>query len=128
MAAMIRLRGRMKYVSEISSTPNGVMMKTFKICNGWKKAGETIFNWYKCIGFNDMALRITEEFAQDDYVEVEGWLQIDSYTDKLGENKSVHTVIVQKIEKHAQSNYEEPSAFNERPQSPSIPNLGDIPF
>lgn len=125
---MINLRGKVKYLTDLTSTKSGTMIKSFKICNGWKKGEEVIFNWFKCIGFNDMAFKIQAEFLQDDYVEVEGWLQIDSYTDKMGEKKSVHNVIVQKIIKLEQPIYNEPNEFNEKPSTTEIPNLGDIPF
>lgn len=96
----IVLHGRLTDTPELKNTNSGTEVVNFKVAvnRAPDKDGNKIADFIPCVAFNQRAAFISKYFNKGDGILLDGSLQMRSYTNKDGNNRTIAEVICAHVE------------------------------
>lgn len=95
----IILMGRITKELELKATQTGTQYVQFNIAvdRPVAKGADKQTDFIACVAFNKTAEMICKWFGKGRLIAIEGRLQVDSYTDDYGNNKTFSKVVVNRV-------------------------------
>lgn len=93
----VRISGRLTREPEMRITTNSVVAN-FSIAHSYKqKSGDQKVNFFDIVAWRDIADKIAADFKKGDYIEITGYLEQQTWTNRDDEKRSKVVVVATEV-------------------------------
>lgn len=124
----IQLMGRITKELEVKTSQSGTTVLPFTVAinRPVPKGANQQTDFINCVAFDKTADMVAKWFGKGRMIAVEGRLQIDSYTDSYGNNKTAAKVIVSRVHFTGEKREDNPQAAPVQGMNPDYAGFVDI--